>query len=109
MPPQVRQRLINTRRRMEDLLAGNQPSGTADCYETTEELAAPLLACYWSLWDCGAWLVLTFNAGAQRPSRASLLSVTRAVRRHSERFQQGSGSYACKCLIWSAKQDHRGH
>ena len=39
---------------MEDLLAGNQPSDTADCYETTEGLAAPLLACYWSLWDCGA-------------------------------------------------------
>jgi len=59
---QVRQRLIITRRRMEDLLAGNQPSDTADCYETTEELAAPLLACYWSLWDCGAWGGFTVNA-----------------------------------------------
>ena len=51
----MRQRLINTRRRMEELLAGNQPSDAADCFESTEELAAPLLACYRSLWECGAW------------------------------------------------------
>ena len=51
---QVRQRLISTRRRMEELLAGNQPGDADDCFESTEELAAPLLACYWSLWDCGA-------------------------------------------------------
>ena len=50
---QVRQRLINTRRRMEDLLAGNQPSSSDECFQSTDELAAPLLACYWSLWDCG--------------------------------------------------------
>ena len=82
---QVRQRLINTRRRMEDLLAGNQPSDTADCYETTEELAAPLLACYWSLWDCGAWSLLTFNAGAQRPSSPSLMSIMQIFWCHAER------------------------
>ena len=51
---QVRQRLINTRRRMEDLLAGNQPSDSDEFFESTDDLAAPLLSCYWSLWDCGA-------------------------------------------------------
>eukprot|EP00898_Chlorokybus_atmophyticus_P008881 jgi/Chlat1/8995/Chrsp94S08282 len=49
----VRQKLLNTRRRMEDLLAGN-PVADEECYETTEELAQPLLMCYRSLHECGS-------------------------------------------------------
>ena len=50
----VRQKLINTRKRMEDLLAGAQPNDDDEWFESTAALAAPLLSCYWSLWECGA-------------------------------------------------------
>ena len=53
---QVRQKLISTRKRMEDLLAGNQPNDD-EWFESTANLAAPLLACYWSLWECGAFVL----------------------------------------------------
>ena len=45
---------MNTRKRMEDLLAGSQPNDDEEWFESTQALAAPLLACYWSLWECGA-------------------------------------------------------
>ncbi|EFJ52200.1 hypothetical protein VOLCADRAFT_56464 [Volvox carteri f. nagariensis] len=51
----VRDRLAATRRRMEDLLSGREPSGSTDggalWYEDEDELAEPLMACYW--W--GGW------------------------------------------------------
>lgn len=52
----VRQKLVNTRRRMEDLLSGAIPADD-DCYEMTEELAEPLLMCYRSLHECAAGVV----------------------------------------------------
>lgn len=53
----VRQKLINTRKRMEDLLAGTEPDPNEEWYETEEELAEPLIACYWSLYECGAGII----------------------------------------------------
>ena len=50
---QVRQKLLNTRKRMEDTLAGVTPDEDEEWYDTAEALAQPLLACYWSLWECG--------------------------------------------------------
>ena len=44
---QVRQKLLNTRKRMEDELAGHPPS-EEEWFQSTAELAKPLLACYWS-------------------------------------------------------------
>ena len=32
-------------------------AGLAPRYQTREELAAPLVACYWSLWECGGGIV----------------------------------------------------
>ena len=42
---------------MEDILGGGAPTDDDVCYETTEALAEPLLACYWSLWECGSGIV----------------------------------------------------
>ena len=42
---------------MEDILSGGAPTDDDICYETTESLAEPLLACYWSLWECGSGIV----------------------------------------------------
>ncbi|KAK9799807.1 hypothetical protein WJX73_001098 [Symbiochloris irregularis] len=53
----VRQKLLNTRKRMEDILAGLEPNEDDEWLETTESLADPLLACYWSLWECGGGIV----------------------------------------------------
>ncbi|GIL43148.1 hypothetical protein Vafri_973 [Volvox africanus] len=57
----VRDRLAATRRRMEDLLSGREPSagpeGGALWYEGEDELAEPLMACYWSLWECGGGVI----------------------------------------------------
>lgn len=50
---QVRQKLLNTRKRMEDILAGVTPDDDEEWYDSAEALAQPLLACYWSLWECG--------------------------------------------------------
>ena len=44
-------------RRMEDILTGHTPDEELEWYETKEELAAPLLAIFWSLWECGAGIV----------------------------------------------------
>ena len=57
MRAQVRQKLVNTRKRMEDILGGGAPADDDVWYETTESLAEPLLACYWSLWECGSGIV----------------------------------------------------
>ena len=54
---EVRQKLVNTRKRMEDILGGAAPADDDVWYETTESLAQPLLACYWSLWECGSGIV----------------------------------------------------
>lgn len=55
---QVRQKLVNTRKRMEDILQGALQSNDEDeWYETTDALAQPLLSCYWSLWECGSGIV----------------------------------------------------
>ena len=72
---QVRQKLIHTRKRMEELLSGTQPSDGAaeDYYESTAALMEPLLACYWSLWECGAPAAGPRLQGS-RPSRTSQLS-----------------------------------
>ena len=53
---EIRQKLINTRKRMEDLLAGHQPTDE-EWYEHDEELAAPLLKCYHSLHECSAGIL----------------------------------------------------
>ncbi|BDA47382.1 probable phosphoenolpyruvate carboxylase [Coccomyxa sp. Obi] len=53
----VRQKLVNTRKRMEDILGGLQPNDDDEWYETTDALAQPLLSCYWSLWECGSGIV----------------------------------------------------
>ena len=66
---QVRQRLVDTRKRMEDILAGGAPADDEVWYETTEALAEPLLACYWSLWECGSGIV----AEGARPAAAGLV------------------------------------
>ena len=50
---QVRQKLLNTRKRMEDVLAGVPPNDEEEWYDSAEALAQPLLICYWSLWECG--------------------------------------------------------
>ncbi|KAL4853378.1 Phosphoenolpyruvate carboxylase 2 [Chlorella vulgaris] len=54
---EVRQRLLATRKRMEELLAGHVPDADADWFETEEQLLQPLLACYWSLWECGGGII----------------------------------------------------
>eukprot|EP00884_Botryococcus_braunii_P017055 jgi/Botrbrau1/4032/Bobra.0016s0039.1 len=53
----VRTKLLNTRKRMEDLLTGNKPNDDLDWFEHLEEFVDPLLACYWSLWECGGGIV----------------------------------------------------
>lgn len=47
-PLQVRHKLLNTRKRMEDILAGNKPNENEEWFETLEQLAEPLMLCYWS-------------------------------------------------------------
>jgi len=55
---EVRRRLMNTRKVMEDMLEGSVDlSGAEDWYATEEELAQPLLAVYWSLWECGGGVI----------------------------------------------------
>ncbi len=54
---QVRQRLLNTKHRLEDILAGVPPRNQGPCYDHEEQLAEPLLACYWSLWECGGGII----------------------------------------------------
>lgn len=54
---QVRQKLVNTRKRMEDILQGGLQNDDDEWYETTDALAQPLLSCYWSLWECGSGIV----------------------------------------------------
>ena len=54
---EVRAKLLNTRRRMEDLLAGSVPDDEAEWFENEEDFLAPLLACYWSLWECGGGVI----------------------------------------------------
>lgn len=54
---EVRQRLVATRKRMEELLAGHVPDSDADWYESEDQLLEPLLACYWSLWECGGGII----------------------------------------------------
>ena len=54
---EVRAKLVNTRRRMEDLLAGLVPDEDAEWYENEEDFLTPLMACYWSLWECGGGVI----------------------------------------------------
>ena len=54
---EVRAKLLNTRRRMEDLLAGAVPDDEAEWYESQEDFLKPLTACYWSLWECGGGVI----------------------------------------------------
>ncbi|KAI8477117.1 MAG: phosphoenolpyruvate carboxylase-domain-containing protein [Monoraphidium minutum] len=58
---EVRRRLINTRRKMEDMLAGATvdvaENDGGEWYSNEEQLAQPLLAVYWSLWECGGGMV----------------------------------------------------
>ena len=60
---------MNTRKRMEDILGGIAPNDEEVWYETTEQLAQPLLACYWSLWECGSGIVA--EGPSRMPSHAS--------------------------------------
>lgn len=53
----VRSKLVATRKRMEDLLAGHTPDEDAEWISTESELLEPLLACYWSLWECGGGVI----------------------------------------------------
>ena len=52
----VRAKLVNTRRRMEDLLAGNAALDE-ECFQHPEELIEPLLLCYRSLHDTNQGVV----------------------------------------------------
>lgn len=84
---EVKRVMVSTRKRMEDILAGRAPALDEPwCvqtpsllsirqivqelilsidlvahqlyrYESAEQLAAPLLAIYWSLWECGSGVV----------------------------------------------------
>jgi hypothetical protein len=54
----VRRRLLNTRKRMESILNGESAElESGDWYDSEQELAQPLLACYWSLWECGGGVI----------------------------------------------------
>ncbi|KAF5842615.1 phosphoenolpyruvate carboxylase [Dunaliella salina] len=53
----VRQKLMNTRKRMEDLLAHVEPSADEQWYEDQDDLLKPLRAVYWSLYECGSGIV----------------------------------------------------
>lgn len=49
---------------MEDILAGVTPDDDEEWYDSAEALAEPLLACYWSLWECGKFTaVVTTHIG----------------------------------------------
>eukprot|EP00798_Chlamydomonas_sp_ICE-L_P002907 gene2907-4965_t len=52
----VREKLMNTRKRMENLLNGQESDGTP-FYETEEELERPLRAIYWSLYECSGGVI----------------------------------------------------
>lgn len=54
---EVRSMLVNTRRRMEELLAGNVPDEDDEWYENEDQFLAPLMAVYWSLWECGGGVI----------------------------------------------------
>ena len=92
---QVRQKLLNTRRRMEEELAGHPPSEEDEWFQSTAELAKPLLACYWSLWQSGAGMVWGGDNGIQpanpahcRNDRSSLLrSLSLASHYHTKAKQ----------------------
>jgi hypothetical protein len=54
----VRRRLLNTRKRMEAILNGEGVElESGEWYDSEQELAQPLLACYWSLWECGGGVI----------------------------------------------------
>lgn len=53
----IREKLINTRKRMEEIIAGNKPNNDREWFENPDDLAQPLLACYWSLWECGGGII----------------------------------------------------
>ena len=54
---EVRHKLVQTRRRMEDLLAGSSPNNEEEWYETPDELINTLMACYRSLISHSAHVV----------------------------------------------------
>eukprot|EP00854_Cymbomonas_tetramitiformis_P011726 gene11726-13847_t len=57
---EVREKLLATRKRMEDLLAGNTTASDDmddNSYRTLGEFQEPLLKCYRSLWDTGAGIL----------------------------------------------------
>jgi phosphoenolpyruvate carboxylase len=54
---ELRARLLATKRRMEDMLAGHLPDDEAEWCEHESSLLAPLLACYWSLVECGGEVI----------------------------------------------------
>lgn len=54
---EVRAKLVNTRKRMEELLAGTALEEDVEWYERDEDFLEPLLACYWSLWECGGGVI----------------------------------------------------
>ncbi len=61
--PQVRDRLAATRRRMEDVLSGREPAvGGEAWYESEDELAEPLMACYWCVGGGGRKAELLWGA-----------------------------------------------
>jgi len=53
----VREKLLNTRKRMEDLLNNREPEQGVEYYETSEELDEPLREIYWSLYTCGGGVI----------------------------------------------------
>ncbi|KAF8073001.1 Ppc2 [Scenedesmus sp. PABB004] len=61
---EVRRKLLNTRRRMEEMLNGAADGplhgggdDDDDWYSHEQQLAQPLLAVYWSLWECGGGMI----------------------------------------------------
>ena len=54
---EARHKLVQTRRRMEDLLAGNTPNNEEDWYETPDDLISTLMVCYRSLISHSAHVV----------------------------------------------------
>jgi len=57
---EVRRRIAETRRYLEELLAGRTPVGL-EIYKTSSELAEPLLLCYRSLHESGAGIIAQGN------------------------------------------------
>ena len=67
---------------MEDILAGVTPDDDEEWFDSAEALAQPLLACYWSLWECGETLPCSVLC-------PSCMLKTSAISMHPENYMKG--------------------